>query len=706
MKKLSLVIIALFLAAPLLIAANIIQPIEFAKATYTPTLASTPIRKVLFAYGDNFDAVEDYTYASTFDVIVTDRANAYTTWSEERVEAIGHIKALNPAIKIYFYWNFQGVHPTDSLYLSVLNLGGSVFYRDAGGNYVSETAYGYVLTNPGNTAYVALLKLLIQSQIANGFDGVFFDVVEDHQGDNYTFNATVTDPDPDLYHAWTVSLLTDLTSYVHALHTRYNSAGAPTSDSGVDAQILVNSNEGWQFGHDDTTNYIDIVDGQEVENFLHGIDEAAGAFGTTTFAQGTFIANETGRGKIILVESGCLTNAAAVVEYCYAGFLIAQNGTYAYWGWNTGENYMMAYNTTQPQMNYNIGSRSSFAAYTTNSSLYLKLYSGGLAAINLDSSGHSVTPDPFTYVYYDTAMLVTTLTLAAKTGEVLQAMAGTYTITSSVPAGGGTITKAPDYATYTYDQEVTITAVPANEYIFDHWDIVGSSSGASYTNPFHTWVKGNFDIQATFYYTGVSTNPHSITYGTHSSSYISPYAPMGNFYIEPHGTVNVTAPPLITESWSTPTFVTMKAVPVSGYHFKNWQIDGVNSTAGSWNAGAWVYGININGAHTVYAFFESNTVEPSPSATPYPTPSGLTPGDTTAIFSGIVNYIVAAILILAPAFVLGVVFHFGGWGFIAGIGIGSAIGHVVMPATVPLWVVFVALIGIVGMLWKGNTNGV
>ncbi len=68
-----------------------------------------------------------------------------------------------------------------------------------------------------------------------------------------------------------------------------------------------------------------------------------------------------------------------------------------------------------------------------------------------------------------------------------------YSLTVNV-AGSGSVTKNPDQATYTYDQSVTLTAVPAVGYLFSGWS--GDASGA--TNPLSLTMNGNKTVTATF----------------------------------------------------------------------------------------------------------------------------------------------------------------------------------------------------------------
>lgn len=94
-------------------------------------------------------------------------------------------------------------------------------------------------------------------------------------------------------------------------------------------------------------------------------------------------------------------------------------------------------------------------------------------------------------------------------------------------------------------------------------------------------------------------------------------------------------------------------------------------------------------------------IEPTGSSgLPTPTPTGYIP----VSYGYIVWYIVALIVVLLPAGILGVLFRFGAWGFIIGLAIGAGLGYMLMPTIVPLWLVFVVVIGIVGMLLKNTFN--
>ncbi len=68
----------------------------------------------------------------------------------------------------------------------------------------------------------------------------------------------------------------------------------------------------------------------------------------------------------------------------------------------------------------------------------------------------------------------------------------TYTLTITSP--NGSITKSPDKASYSYNENVTLTAVPQAGYTFASWS--GDASGA--TNPLNLVINGNTTVGANF----------------------------------------------------------------------------------------------------------------------------------------------------------------------------------------------------------------
>jgi hypothetical protein len=69
-----------------------------------------------------------------------------------------------------------------------------------------------------------------------------------------------------------------------------------------------------------------------------------------------------------------------------------------------------------------------------------------------------------------------------------------YSLTVSVAAGSGTVSKTPNYSTYTHGTVVTLTAIPATNYTFGGWggNVTGTTSSTTIT------MTGNKAITATF----------------------------------------------------------------------------------------------------------------------------------------------------------------------------------------------------------------
>jgi uncharacterized repeat protein (TIGR02543 family) len=71
----------------------------------------------------------------------------------------------------------------------------------------------------------------------------------------------------------------------------------------------------------------------------------------------------------------------------------------------------------------------------------------------------------------------------------------TYILTVTVfPAEGGTVTRNPNKASYTFGEPVTVTATPANDYTFIGWS--GAATGT--TNPAVITMDGNKALTAVF----------------------------------------------------------------------------------------------------------------------------------------------------------------------------------------------------------------
>lgn len=123
-----------------------------------------------------------------------------------------------------------------------------------------------------------------------------------------------------------------------------------------------------------------------------------------------------------------------------------------------------------------------------------------------------------------------------------------YSLTVSANyAGGGTVTKSPDQATYTSGAQVQVTATPSSGWSFIGWSFIGWSGDASgSSNPLTVTMTGNKQVTATF-----------VRQFTLSTS-VSP-AGSGTIYLNPAGGI-----------YDSGKGVSVTATAASGYSFDYW----------------------------------------------------------------------------------------------------------------------------------------
>jgi uncharacterized repeat protein (TIGR02543 family) len=175
--------------------------------------------------------------------------------------------------------------------------------------------------------------------------------------------------------------------------------------------------------------------------------------------------------------------------------------------------------------------------------------------------------------------------------------ATTYTLSTSVPGGHGSITRNPNQSTFTAGATVTLTAVPATGYTFTGWS--GNASGT--TNPLTVTMNANKTITATFAATTTYTLTVTVSGGVGGT---------------------VTKNPSKT-SYSPGEVVTLTPVPATGYVFHHWAGDATGTTS--------PVTVTMNANKAVTAFFapaptytltvtvsgSGGTVTKSPSKTSY-----------------------------------------------------------------------------------------
>ena len=141
-----------------------------------------------------------------------------------------------------------------------------------------------------------------------------------------------------------------------------------------------------------------------------------------------------------------------------------------------------------------------------------------------------------------------TFVLTANRTLVANFLLNTYTLT--VNAVNGTVSKAPDLATYNHGSNVVLTATPAAGYVFSSWS--GDATGT--TNPLTVNMTSNKNITANF--TAIPANQYTLTVNAVNGS-----------------VAKVANQPTYT-SGST---VVLTATAAAGYTFSSWSGDATGS---------------------------------------------------------------------------------------------------------------------------------
>ncbi len=152
----------------------------------------------------------------------------------------------------------------------------------------------------------------------------------------------------------------------------------------------------------------------------------------------------------------------------------------------------------------------------------------------------------------------------------LQAVfAETHTLTITVSAGG-TTNPSPQTYTYQVPTNVTVTAIPYNNYRFDHWEYDSVNKGSS--NPITVYVGSTHHLHAVFTLINYTLKIETTTGGT-------------------------TNPVPGTYNYANGSTVQVTAIPDASYTFNHWELDGVNVSSTS------PYSVLMTQNHTLKAFF-------------------------------------------------------------------------------------------------------
>jgi len=138
----------------------------------------------------------------------------------------------------------------------------------------------------------------------------------------------------------------------------------------------------------------------------------------------------------------------------------------------------------------------------------------------------------------------TNITMTENTTVIANFTQNQYTLTITIE-GQGNVTKDPDQDTYTYGQNVNLTAIPDTGWNFDHW--AGNLTGP--LNPTTITIEGNTSLIANF----TITSGYTLT-------------------ISIEGLGNVTRDPDQT-NYSFGQVVTLTAIPDTGWNFDHWTGD-------------------------------------------------------------------------------------------------------------------------------------
>jgi hypothetical protein len=162
----------------------------------------------------------------------------------------------------------------------------------------------------------------------------------------------------------------------------------------------------------------------------------------------------------------------------------------------------------------------------------------------------------------------------------------TYTLTITSPEGEGTLTPATGTYSYASGTLISLKAVPANGWTFDHWTINGATKTDASIS-----LTITSDTSAKAYFTGSSPIQNTLT------------------MLPPQGQGSVTPSTSVT-TYPVNTRISIKATPSIGCEFDYWSLNGVKT---SWPASTT---ITITSDSTIQANFKLMQVSPPNQITP------------------------------------------------------------------------------------------
>ncbi len=167
---------------------------------------------------------------------------------------------------------------------------------------------------------------------------------------------------------------------------------------------------------------------------------------------------------------------------------------------------------------------------------------------NPSSSGYSINLDALDIV-----------------GTLTSLSATSYSLTTNVGTGSGTITRSPDQAAYTSGAQVTLTANPTTGYVFTGWSngATGDANPVTITMDANKTVTANFQESSSVTYTLTTTvasgsgtitrNPDQAAYAVGTSVTLTPVPADGYVFVGWGGAASGNASPLAVNMTSDKT---------------------------------------------------------------------------------------------------------------------------------------------------------
>jgi len=300
--------------------------------------------------------------------------------------------------------------------------------------------------------------------------------------------------------AWDANGEADLAGYKVYHGTASQSYGNPTNVGNVTSYTLTGLTEG-------QTYYICLTAYDSSSNESAPSNEVSGVatIPSQTVAI-TIAASPTGR--LVTVDGATLTapqtfNWAAGSSHTI-GVSSPQNGTsgtrYVFASWSDGEAQTHAITVPSSAVTYT-------ATFTTQYSLTAGASAGGTVSPSGTNWYNSAQPITVTgtpsagYSFLNWSGDHTgpsnpaSITMNGPKSVTANFAHIQYTLDVGVnPAGSGSVSKSPSKATYTYGEQVTLTAAPGTNYSFSNWS--GDLTGA--TNPSVLTINGNKTVTAIF----------------------------------------------------------------------------------------------------------------------------------------------------------------------------------------------------------------